>query len=95
MTGATAEAVVVRSELGEQQVPFDYLVLAVGSTYADPIKPRESEPTLAERKNSWADAAGKLSEAHSVIIIGAGAVGVELAGELLVRQQGLGARCRP
>ena len=83
MCGATEDAVVLRTEkCAELKVPFDYLVLAVGSTYADPIKPRESEPSLAERKASWADAAGKLQEAHSVIIVGAGAVGVELAGAL-------------
>lgn len=39
MTGATQKAVTLRDEQGaEQHVPFDYLVLAVGSTYADPIK---------------------------------------------------------
>ena len=33
MIGATEEAVVVRDAEGvEQQVPFDYLILAVGST---------------------------------------------------------------
>ena len=84
MCGATEDAVLLRDGQGaERQVPFDYLILAVGSTYADPIKPTESEPTLAERATSWNDAAAKLSRASSVIIVGAGAVGVELAGEIL------------
>ena len=84
MTAATEEAVVMRDAEGtESQIPFDYLILAVGSTYADPIKPLASEPTLAERASSWNDAAAKLRAANTVIIVGAGPVGVELAGEIL------------
>ena len=81
---ASEEAVTLRDVRGEEQkVSFDYLVLAVGSTYAEPIKPLESEPTLAERASAWDDAAAKLAGASTVIIVGAGPVGVELAGEIL------------
>ena len=84
MTGATKDTVIVRDDVrGERPIPFDYLVLAVGPTYADPVKPSMSEPTLEERKASWRDAATKLAMSKSVIIVGAGPVGVELAGEIL------------
>ena len=84
MTRADAEGVVIRDVQGAvRTVPYDYLVLAVGSTYADPIKPLESEPTLRARAASWEQAAAKLAAASTVIIVGAGPVGVELAGEIL------------
>ena len=89
MCGATEHAVVVQDEHGkERPVPFDYLVLAVGSTYADPIKPTREQRTLDERAISWKRAAAKLGAANSVIIVGAGAVGVELAGEILTAYPG-------
>jgi len=88
MCGAIGEDVVVQDNFGVQQhVRFDYLVLAVGSTYSEPIKPTASEPTLAERLVSWNHAAAKLETANTIIIVGAGAVGVELAGEILTVYQ--------
>ena len=84
MCGANDQAVVVRDAHGaERNVPYDYLVMAVGSTYADPIKPLQSEPTLADRTMAWTAAAAKLKTANTVIIVGAGPVGIELAGEIL------------
>ena len=84
MTGATSTAVVLKDSKGaERQLPFDYLVMAVGSTYAEPIKPVMSEATLAARTATLATAAAKLAAASKVIVIGAGPVGVELVGEIL------------
>eukprot|EP00966_Prymnesium_polylepis_P174212 4030759-Prymnesium_polylepis.1 len=81
MVAASDDAVLVRDAEGDERpVRFDYLVLAVGSTYSDPIKPAQAERTLAEREASWRDASAKLATASSVLIVGAGAVGVELAG---------------
>lgn len=65
------------------RLKFDYLVLATGSTYNAPIKPLETEATLASRQHSWDRAAVDLKAARSVIIVGAGPVGLELAGEIL------------
>jgi len=68
----------------ERAVPFDFLVLAAGSTYAQqPIKPSTSEPTLDERRAAWVLAASRLSRASTVAVVGGGAVGVELAAEIL------------
>ena len=84
MVGSTEDAVVIRDAQGAKRiVKFDYLVMAVGSTYADPIKPSASEPTLAERQAMWNESSSKCAAASTVIIIGAGPVGVELAGEIL------------
>jgi NADH dehydrogenase FAD-containing subunit len=64
-------------------LPYDYLVLAAGSTYSGPIKATPSECTLAQRQAQWNEAAEQLKKASTILIIGAGAVGVELAGEIL------------
>jgi len=80
-----AVTVVERSSAGPRrvEVPFDYLVLACGSTYQPPVKPTWAEPSLGERAASWHEAHRKLKEAEDVLIVGGGAVGVELAAEVL------------
>jgi NADH dehydrogenase FAD-containing subunit len=64
---------------------FDFIVLAAGSTYAAPIKATTSTKLLTERQEQWNSAAADLEAANSIVIIGAGAVGVELAGEILTK----------
>eukprot|EP00966_Prymnesium_polylepis_P240956 5572652-Prymnesium_polylepis.1 len=84
MVGADGKAVKLRDADGkESEMPYDYLVLATGSTYAAPIKPIQSEPTLLARAATLTTAAAKLEAASTVIVIGAGAVGIELVGEIL------------
>jgi len=58
-------------------VPFDFLVLATGSTYSPPL-------TKDERVKEYEAEAAKLKAANSVLIVGGGPVGVELAGEIAV-----------
>lgn len=65
------------------EVPFDYLVLACGSMYQQPIKPTAAEPSLSERAESWQEAHRRLKAAEDLLIVGGGAVGVELAAEVL------------
>jgi NADH dehydrogenase FAD-containing subunit len=65
-----------------RRIPYDYLVLANGSSYPGPIKPTPSQRTTADRQRQWNDAAEELDRAQTVAIVGAGAVGVELAGEI-------------
>ena len=65
---------------GGDSIEGDIIVVATGSRYARPFKPEgESVPSFlaASRANNRA-----LLAARSVAIIGAGAVGVELAGEI-------------
>ncbi len=64
--------------------PADYIVLATGSSYAAPFKP--AGDSIADFRNASAVVSAQLSAAHSVVIVGAGAVGTELAGEIAAAQ---------
>mmetsp|Transcript_12526 Transcript_12526/g.45675 ORF Transcript_12526/g.45675 Transcript_12526/m.45675 type:complete len:557 (-) Transcript_12526:438-2108(-) len=85
VTDVASDHVVVRqgpNQNGEVlNVPFDYLCIATGSTYPGHIKP-SVERTLEERTTTWSAEYERLLGADSVLIVGAGAVGVELAGEI-------------
>lgn len=75
----TAEASGVTLEDGTQ-LNADYVVLATGSGYAAPFKPQgDSTP---EFKAAAESANRLLMQAQTVAIVGAGPVGVELAGEI-------------
>jgi len=65
------------------QIPYDYLIVATGSTYPGPIKATTSQSTLAQRQLSINQSARDIDAANTIIIIGGGAVGVELAAELV------------
>lgn len=65
---------------GSKKIRFDYLVIASGSSYNAPFK--EQKVVHAARANHLRDSHKKLSKAKSVLIIGGGIVGVELAGEI-------------
>jgi len=67
-------------------VPADYIVLATGSSYAAPFKPQGD--SIAEFRKAGAAVSAQLASANSVAIIGAGAVGTELAGEIAAAQPG-------
>ena len=60
---------------------FDYLVLASGSTYQLPIK--ESDVLLATRAHELREYAHRVSDARTILIVGGGIVGVELACEII------------
>ena len=68
-----------------QSIPFDFLVLAAGSTYFSPVKPTTQHITSSQRQEHWNEAARQLEQASTILIVGAGAVGVELAGEILTK----------
>jgi NADH dehydrogenase FAD-containing subunit len=59
------------------KIPYDFLVVCTGSTYTGPA-------TKAERIKEYQADNKKLEAADSVLIIGGGPVGVELAGEIVV-----------
>jgi len=69
----------VTLENGEK-VFADYIVVATGSNNATPFKPDETG--IAGLKADNARVNGMLNAANNVVIVGAGAVGVELAGEI-------------
>ncbi|KAI9190463.1 hypothetical protein H9P43_001897 [Blastocladiella emersonii ATCC 22665] len=60
---------------------FDYLVVALGSKYPFPGRPLPAA-TADETAAAYAAVRGKLAAAKDVLVIGAGIVGVEFAGEV-------------
>ncbi|WP_261307786.1 NAD(P)/FAD-dependent oxidoreductase [Ruegeria atlantica] len=60
--------------------PADFIVVATGSSYAAPFKP--SGDSIDDFRRASADVSAQLAAAKSVAIVGAGAVGTELAGEI-------------
>ncbi len=67
-------------QVNKENIPFDYLALCSGSSYASPIK--ESHTIIPLRAKSLFTASKKLQNAKKVMIIGGGLVGVELAAEI-------------
>ncbi|MFC4113339.1 NAD(P)/FAD-dependent oxidoreductase [Nonomuraea zeae] len=63
-----------------QRLEPDYLILATGSSYAFPAK--IGEPDTAEAKAKARTAHEDLVSAERVLLVGAGPVGLELAGEI-------------
>ncbi len=63
-----------------EELPADYIVLATGSTYPFPAKSDLDRTVDAHEKTLGTHAA--LAAAARVLLVGAGAVGIELAGEI-------------
>ena len=63
-----------------RRVEADYLVLASGSSYAYPAKPNAD--TTVEALDELRRTHKELADAERVLIVGAGPVGLELAGEI-------------
>jgi NADH dehydrogenase FAD-containing subunit len=63
-----------------QRVAADYLVLATGSSYAYPAKPNAD--SIREALDDLRQTHKELADAERVLILGAGPVGLELAGEI-------------
>ena len=62
-----------------KRVPYDHLIVCVGCAYAQPIK---AQLASLDRRAQLAGAQRELGDASSVLVVGGGAVGVEVAGEL-------------
>lgn len=87
--GMTADSATVRvlSDGGNARpvaVCFKYCIWAGGAEYQDPIRPAASSAaSIADRRRelgSWRD---RLAGARSILVVGGGLVGVELAAELV------------
>jgi NADH dehydrogenase FAD-containing subunit len=68
----------------ERSIPYDQLVIATGTRLASdlPFKPVGSHETTL---SAWHDLKTHVKHAKSIIVAGAGATGVEVAGELAAR----------
>ena len=64
-----------------KEIPFDYLVIASGSTYASPIK--DQNVSIISKIKHLEEIHDKIEGLDKVVIVGGGAVGVELASELI------------
>jgi NADH dehydrogenase FAD-containing subunit len=65
-----------------QRVEADYLVLATGSGYSYPAKPNPEANDIAQQLDDLRKTHEELSGAGRVLVLGAGPVGLELAGEI-------------
>lgn len=66
--------------VGKRKIPFDYLIIASGSTYNPPIKAKDI--VLSTRAKDLQEYHEKLDKSKHILIIGGGIVGVELAAEI-------------
>eukprot|EP00946_MAST-07B_sp_MAST-7B-sp1_P003654 g3654.t1 len=66
----------------EITIPYDYIVIATGADYRAPITPLPNETNFRTRHLTWNEQAARLKAAKSVLILGGGAVGTELAAEI-------------
>jgi len=64
----------------DRPVAYDYLVLATGSSYPFPAKMASDKVTEAETAVRLVNE--RIAQAKSILLIGAGPVGIELAGEI-------------
>lgn len=90
LTSIGPHAITVREPGGvDVLVNYDYLLLGTGSTYScKPISPTGAHPTLVARATAWEEAAAELRTAESVLVLGGGPVGVELAAEVAAAYPG-------
>ncbi|KAK0539508.1 hypothetical protein OC842_000930 [Tilletia horrida] len=73
--------VLVQTPAGTQErIPFEYAILATGSTYPSPSRPVSDK--LSEAKAAFKKLQSDIRKAKSILIIGGGEVGVEIAGEI-------------
>jgi NADH dehydrogenase FAD-containing subunit len=64
------------------RVEADFVVLATGSGYTYPAKPHDTATTIAQQLADLRRTQAELARAARVLILGAGPVGLELAGEI-------------
>ena len=65
-----------------QTLNFDYLIMATGSTYSHPVSALKTESTIPVRAQGWKEWSRRVRNAQSILILGGGAVGTELAAEI-------------
>ncbi|KZO99537.1 FAD/NAD-P-binding domain-containing protein [Calocera viscosa TUFC12733] len=62
-----------------EKLPYAILVLATGSVYEGPLLLPETKEETVRWANEWRD---RFDKSHSVVLVGGGAIGVEMAGEI-------------
>lgn len=69
----------VKLESGEE-VKYEYLAITTGATQSLPAKVRAT--TKVEGRAELREMQGKIEKAHKIAIVGGGAVGIQLAGDI-------------
>ncbi|KAI9608944.1 hypothetical protein H4Q26_005138 [Puccinia striiformis f. sp. tritici PST-130] len=64
------------------KLAFDYLVVASGSSYAFPCRPPPEAEGKDDVKNQLRTLQSAIQDSKSIVIVGGGVVGIELAGEI-------------
>ncbi|GAA6049241.1 hypothetical protein JCM3770_005901 [Rhodotorula araucariae] len=80
------------SELGTE-IPFEFCILATGSNYPYPCRPRPGR-TVAEAVADLRETQQQVAAASSILVVGGGPVGVELAGEIGEHYDGSAGRAK-
>lgn len=69
------------------EIAFDYAVYATGSLWHYAFQP-ERDDTLQEIKDNFKQSQAQVAAATSVLIVGGGPTGIEIAGEITERHPG-------
>ncbi|CAH7666659.1 hypothetical protein BY996DRAFT_4583129 [Phakopsora pachyrhizi] len=76
---------VVSLDGGKQKLSYDYLVIATGSSYAFPCRPPPDATDQESLKHKFQNLQKNIHDSDSILIVGGGVVGIELAGEVSYR----------
>ncbi|CAL1709321.1 unnamed protein product [Somion occarium] len=63
----------------DERIHYDVLALATGSTWSGPLNFPQSDAEVIASINDWRN---KIANAKHVVVVGGGAVGIEIAGEI-------------
>lgn len=66
----------------QDTISYDYLIIATGSSYPGPIKPTGTIIKMEDMTRDLTKAANDIKDSERILIIGGGAVGIEMAGEI-------------
>jgi len=83
VTAIETNSVSVETASGSKVIAFDYIILAMGADYRQPVTASTSDATMQARSATWTQQCQAVEQANSVLILGGGAVGTELAAEIV------------
>ncbi|KAK4056996.1 hypothetical protein OIO90_001896 [Microbotryomycetes sp. JL221] len=82
--------VILSKDDGEfgNKLEFEYIILATGSKYAFPCRPKEGSITASDVINQFKHTQQEVADSKSILIVGAGPVGIEFAAEVASQHPG-------
>ena len=80
--GTKGQVTVQKTDGSVEKVDFDYCVLTTGASYGFIKPPVTSTTTKAEEIETFAKEKAKVDAAHSVVVVGGGPIGVEVAAAI-------------